>query len=210
MPKIEPHAWESAADSPEVVEILKKAKRRLSSAWERDRRYPKSFPVHTAAALDSIQAWVQRKAPQRPWEVPIASSKLPTTLAELIPEVVVKSIWELRHSGNFKAAIQEAARFDPDHSDRSPRFFKGILWAIERAYWVHMWGDDLLPTPKVNILHHRLGEIAKASGFGDQTGAGFAQFLDDFCPCGIKSHREAVRKMRSRIQTRSREKVGRQ
>jgi hypothetical protein len=51
---------------------------------------------------------------------------------------------------------------------------------------------------KGDILHRGLNEIAKAAGIEDQTEAGFAEFLDDLCPCGLKNHREAVRKLASR------------
>jgi len=55
-----------------------------------------------------------------------------------------------------------------------------------------------MPRPKVNILHRGLERIANVAGFGDLTEQGFTEFLDDICPCGLRSHREAVRKTRKR------------
>jgi hypothetical protein len=65
-------------------------------------------------------------------------------------------------------------------------------------YLVDYMGLEILQHPKVNILHKGLNEVAKTAGLGDQTERGFAEFLDDLCPCGLKKHREAVRKMSSR------------
>jgi hypothetical protein len=68
---------------------------------------------------------------------------------------------------------------------------------------IEYWGWEILRRPKVNILHRGLGEIAKAAGLGEQTNKGFAEFLDDLCPCGLQRHDEAVRKLKSRLEKKS-------
>jgi hypothetical protein len=94
-----------------------------------------------------------------------------------------------------------ATEATPTHYDtvrKSQKVFKAIIRAIETAYVIDYVSWQLLPRPKVNILHRGLNEIAKAAGIQDQTETGFAEFLDDLCPCGLKNHREAVRKLASR------------
>jgi len=198
MPKIYPHAWQNLADSPGILNALREAKDLLRFAWENDQQNPNSYPIHTDSALIQIQEHVSGKFRKLPKRIP--RPKRPTNLAELIPEKTVKGIWELHHNGSFGDAIREAAGGTHDHPFDGRRAFRGILWAIERAYGVGPWGYEPLPRPKVNILHLGLEQIAKAAGLGDQTEQGFAQFLDDICPCGLKRHREAVRKLRSRAQ----------
>ena len=53
---------------------------------------------------------------------------------------------------------------------------------------------------RFSILHRGLHKIARATGIGDQTEEGFAEFLDDLCPCGLKRHRKAIRKALRRSQ----------
>src|SRR6202035_5979106 len=122
----------------------------------------------------------------------------PKRLAELVSERTVKAIWEDNHSGRFENAIAEAAATDYKNPDKSWKIFQGIIRAIEAAYLAEYLGLGFIPKPKVNILHKGLNEIANAAGIGDQNEEGFAEFLDDLCPCGLKKHREAVRKFFSR------------
>ncbi len=57
---------------------------------------------------------------------------------------------------------------------------------------------EFLSKPNLNILHAGLQRIAKAPGLEDQTKEELAQFLNDLCPCGLKSHKDAVRKLLQR------------
>ena len=126
--------------------------------------------------------------------------KKPKTLAELVPAGLVKTIWEDNHNSSFESAIIRAADINYHDQKKSWKAFKGIIRAMETAYLVEYWGWELLPRPKVNILHRGLDEIAKAAGLGEQTEEGFAEFLDDLCPCGLRRHKEAVRKLGSRFE----------
>ncbi len=78
---------------------------------------------------------------------------------------------------------------------------------MEITYLVRFFGVELMPKPKVNILHRGLDQIAKAAGLEGQTEEGFAEFLDDLCPCGITRHKEAIRKLSSRSSQIRRPKV---
>jgi hypothetical protein len=177
--------------------LLWKSVERLKVAWERDQEEPKSYPLNTSFALAEIQESVANRPRARSIKrVPLPKS--PKSLAELISERTVKAIWEENHSGRFVEAIAQAAAFDYENPNRSWKAFQSIIRAIESAYLVDYVSLELLQRPKVNILHKGLDEIAKAAGIGDQTEKGFAEFLDDLCPCGLKRHREAVRKLSSR------------
>ncbi len=68
--------------------------------------------------------------------------------------------------------------------------------AMEQAYMVSFFGPEIMPMPKVSILHKDLKRIAVSVDLESQTQ--YAEFLDDLCLCGLKNHREALRKMESR------------
>lgn len=91
-----------------------------------------------------------------------------------------------------------AAPKSPKDIDKSWKVLQQILRAMEEAYRVRYWGLEFLAKPKANILHKGLDEIAKAAGLEDLTERGFAEFLDDLCPCGLRNHREAIRKLSRR------------
>jgi hypothetical protein len=193
------HAWEKWIESKETRKLLWQGKKRLKLAWLQDQKYPKSYPMNTWQALSEIQ---QNVSPP-----PIASKsatlpspiyKKPRTLAELVPTASIKTIWEENHNGSFESAIIRAIPMGPNDQKKSWQAFQGIVRAIEIAYLVDYWGWELLPRPRVNILHRQLDKIAKAAGLGDQLDKGVAEFLDDLCPCGLRRHQESVRKSRSR------------
>jgi hypothetical protein len=197
-----PRAWENWVESSGVRETLWKGKESLKFAWEHDQKDPKGFPINTAFALDMIRNRVSKRSAKKP-----SSSSMPRpiykeakTLAELVPERLVKTIWEDNHNSSFESAIIRAAAVNYKDPRKSWKVFKGIMRAMEIAYLVDYWGWEILPRPKVNILHRGLDEIAKAAGLEAQTVEGFAEFLDDLCPCGLRPHKEAVRKLGSRFE----------
>ncbi len=196
-----PSAWENWVESERVREALWKGKERLKFAWRHDQEDPKSYPINTSLALAQIQESVSLRLAKKSSRstMPRTIFKKPKTLAELVPAGLVKTIWEDNHNSSFESAIIRAADTNYDDQKKSWKVFKGIIRAMETAYLVEYWGWELLPRPKVNILHRGLDEIAKAAGLGEQTEEGFAKFLDDLCPCGLRRHKEAVRKLGSRF-----------
>jgi hypothetical protein len=196
------HAWARYVESSEVRNLLWKSVESLKVAWERDQEDPKTYPLNTSFVLAEIRSGVTGQRAMRSVGHP-RIPKPPKRLAELVSERTVKAIWEGNHSGRFEDAIARASATDYKNLNKSWKVFQGIIRAIESAYLVDYWGLELLQRPKVNILHKGLNEIANSAGIGDQTEEGFAEFLDDLCPCGLKKHREAVRKV-SRRSTRMR------
>jgi hypothetical protein len=189
------HAWAEYIESPEVRHLLWNSRERLKQAWEWDQKNPKDYPINTSLALAEIQeALKKRHRAGKARRLRLPTPKIPKRLPELISERTVRAIWEDNHSGSFEDAIGQAAGTNHEEFDKSWKVFQGIIRAIETAHLVNHWGLEFLGRPKVNILHKGLDEIAKAAGIGDQTEKGFAEFLDELCPCGLKSHREAVRK----------------
>jgi hypothetical protein len=191
------HAWAEFVESPEVLHLLWKSREHLERAWQSDQKDPKSYPLNTSFVLAEIRAAVANRPGARSIRR-LTLPKSPASLSELISERTVKTIWEENHSGRFVDAIAQAAATDYKNPAKSWKVFQSIIRAIESAYLVDYVGLELLQRPKVNILHKGLNEIANAAGIGDQTEEGFAEFLDDLCPCGLKKHREAVRKLSSR------------
>jgi hypothetical protein len=111
----------------------------------------------------------------------------------------VRTIWEEYHSGSFKSAIEKAAGFGGVTNEVSSRIFSQILRAMEIAYNVSRFGTELLPKPKISILHRGLKQMAETVGIPYRDDEAFVDFLDDVCPCGLKRHKEAVRKLRGRF-----------
>jgi hypothetical protein len=195
------YRWTEWIGSPEIVSFLWQAKEQLRIAWERDKKY-KRYPMNTSYLLGHLRGKLWRNAsgkrPVKQQRKRFLVARTPRTLSELVPERYVRSIWEDQHSGNFDDAIRIAAQLGPDSGDRPWKVFRGILKAMEDAYYVAFFGHDILPMPKVSLLHRGLKKLAIEAGLEDQTREGFAEFFDDLCPCGLKNHREAVRKMESR------------
>jgi hypothetical protein len=123
---------------------------------------------------------------------------VPKRLGELIPEKVVEAVWEEHHTGAFRDALRLASVTNYEEIEKCWKAFQGIIRAMELAYLARFFGEEALPKPKISILHRGLDQVAKAAGLGEQSEEGFAEFLDDLCPCGLIQHRDAVRKLWSR------------
>lgn len=200
--------WAEWIESPEIVNLLLGAKEQLRITWERDKKY-KRYPLDTAYYLAHLRGELSRhvsgKRPAKQRRKRLLVARPPRTLSELVPERSVRNIWEDQHSGSFDDAVRIAGQLGYKGGDRPWKVFRGILNAMEAAYHVVFYGPEILSMPKVSILHRGLKQVAIEAGLKDQTREGFAEFLDDLCPCGLKSHREAVRKMESRSERFRRE-----
>jgi hypothetical protein len=196
--------WEHMLmDDPETVSQLWEAKSSLATTWKYDCESPKLFPINTSFAVTEVLGRLRSKAPKIT-KRKLARWKTPKTLAGLLPEESVKSIWEDFNIGSFEETIKLASQVRVSNIQESQMAFRTILRAIETTYLVSYLGVEMLARPKVNILHSGLDKIAKAAGlFEGQTKKGFAGFLDDLCPCGLKNHAGAVRQL-SRRSTRMR------
>jgi hypothetical protein len=192
--------WEVYLESDEVRKVLWAGKTILRSAWQSDMEDPKSYPINTSYALGQIEERLRAGGRVVETRARIPTARTPKHLSELIPERLVRAIWKDNHAASFDQALKEAANIGRSGIPlkTSWKTFKKIVWTIEHAYLANCYGFDFLPRPKNSILHRGLDQIARAAGLEDQTTVGFAQFLDDLCPCGLKNHKEAARKMESR------------
>lgn len=154
--------------------------------------------MDTSWALAEIEQAVAKNDLDKHIKTSLRKLLNPRTLAELVPEERISAVWEEYNSGTFRDAITLAAQIDYKNIKKSWKLFKTITRAMEATYLAGFLGHEFLSKPKVNILHTGLDQIAKVAGLGGQTQAGFAEFLDDLCPCGLKSHKGAVRKLSKR------------
>jgi hypothetical protein len=191
------HAWAGWVDE-ETRHRLWEAKELLKSAWDSDRKSPRRYPMDTSWALAEIEQSLAKKKPDKPTKISLRKWLNPRTLAALVPEAQISAVWEEYNSGTFKNAIKLAAEINYKNTKKSWKLFKTIIRAIEATYQARFLGHEFLSKPKVNILHTGLDQIAKTAGLEGQTQAGFVEFLDDLCPCGLKSHKGAVRKLSKR------------
>jgi hypothetical protein len=193
-----PHPWEGWIES-DARQILLNAKEPLRTAWEQDQKCPTTYPVNTTSALLKILDSLLGQPLKTNEKTPLPEPKVPKSLAELIPEDLVRTIWREHHNGSLNTAIAKAAGFGCGQNEESEKIFSQIIKTMENAYKVTRFGTDLLPKPKTSILHRGLEKIARAAMSEDDLDENwFAELLDYLCPCGLGRHREAVRKLQSR------------
>ena len=192
--------WELYLESDKVRNILWAAKVLLRGAWKKDLRHPRSYPLHTSVALEQIERIFRKKEMRAAREKFFPDPRTLKKLTHLIPEKTVRIVWQDHHAETFDQALRKAGSIGRRGVSLKDgwKAFKAIERAMEIAYLVTFYGDDFLPKPKNSILHRGLDQIVRMAGLQDLTTAGFAEFLDDLCPCGLKSHKESVRKMESR------------
>src|SRR5487761_150384 len=190
------HRWAKLIDDKKVVHLWKSSGP-LKAAWERDRKNT-TYPMDTSYELAMLQERISPEPTTARRVTGWFMRRVPKTIAQLVPEKLVKNIWEDQHSGRFEDAVAIANQLNYNNQEKPWKVFQGIMHAMESAYWVSFFGPEIMSMPKVNILHSGLKQVAIAAGLKGQTREGFAEFLDDLCPCGLKNHREAVRKMESR------------
>jgi hypothetical protein len=189
------HRWVGWIESREVEESLWKAKEPLRTAWERDQKKT-TYPMDTSYELAGLQERISPEPTTVRRVTRMPKPRVRKTIAQLAPEKLVKNIWENQHSGRFEDTVRSAGQMNYDNQEKPWKAFQGIIHAMESTYWVSFFGPEIMSMPKVNILHRRLKQIAIVAGLEGQTQ--YAEFLDDLCPCALKNHREAVRKMESR------------
>jgi hypothetical protein len=195
------HRWEKLVDDPEHKEILWQGKKYLQTAWTRDQKDPRSYPINTSWTIVHIQAQLENR-PLTTMSGPIRPRKEPRGLRDLLPEKTMERLWGDHHSETYQDGIRAAVPGKFESSEtwsteirRSWKAFQKLLRIMEQAWLLEYMGWEFLRKPKVNILHIGLHEISKAAGLRDQNLEGFAEFLDDLCPCGLREHKGAIRKL---------------
>jgi hypothetical protein len=191
--------WENYLESDEVRNLLWAAKELLGNAWKADLKLPKSYPFSTSYALGQIREKLRGKKGKPTRFRFFPQTKRVKRLSDLLPGKTVRAIWEEYHAEDFDEVLRKAASIGSRtvSAKEGWKAFKAIERAMETTYLVTCYGDDFLSKPKNSILHRGLDKIARLAGL-HQTTVGFAEFLDDICPCGLKNHSEALRKMESR------------
>src|ERR1017187_2608898 len=101
------HAWEKWV-RPEIREILIAGKEYLKGAWKHDQTDKNSYPMSTAWALAEIRERVSGRPARKKPKTLRLTLKRPTTLAELVPEDLIKGVWEENHNSSFESAIMQA------------------------------------------------------------------------------------------------------
>jgi len=204
------HRWvellEVTEDGNKTLKILLKVTNRLKNASKWDRKDPDDYPINTYWALAEIENSLSKQLLVKGSLRYYKNARKPRRLADLVEDGAIASVWEDQNSGTFADALRQAAVIDDDNAKQCWKVFQSIIRAMESAYLSEFLGWEFLRKPRVNILHTGLNRIAIAGGLKDQTRQGFAEFLDDLCPCGIKDHSGAVRQLSRRSTTFSRPK----
>lgn len=178
----------------EAVARLWEAKKKLKDAWGWDLQDPKGYPINTSYALSQARASLTLRVRTRRVKI-LGRLKKPRKLADLVPEKLIKTIWEEQNRGTYLDALRRASVIDIKKHQESWKVFQGIVRATETAFLVNFLGNVVLSKPKVSILHRGLNKIARDVGLQGLTRSGFAEFLDDLCTCEITNHEGAVRKL---------------
>ncbi len=193
--------WEAQVEKGKK-KLLGVAKRRLRAAWRFDRHSHSGYPLNVAAALDEIESAARihttRLGPNR-WRFEHVTmlpppAPPPKRLSDLVSDRDIQFIYEDQHSGTYLDALAKAQRDEAS----GPKALRQILRALEQAYAANYFGLELLPRPKVNILHRGILKIAALVGLENLSHRAMAEFLDYLCPCGRAHSWDAVRKLRKR------------
>jgi hypothetical protein len=192
------HRWQKSIDD-RALGVLKRAKERLEWAWKTDIRTPSSYPSNTGYAFHEIKGdlrarisegeQIQRQLVEIPPPPPP-----PKRLSELVREQTIRAVYEQQNEGNYQEALRQAACGNP----KGDLIWRKIWRAIDAAYAIDRYGEELAPKPRVQFLHRNMLEIADLAGLGDLHHEGTVEFLNDTCPCGRKHKSDAVRKLRRR------------
>jgi hypothetical protein len=195
------HRWKQwLLDDDRIREILEEAAEVLDWAWKEDQRYPGRYPLNTSYHFCEIAEKIRNKPPVRRR---IKLPPPPQSLAELVDDRTIGSVYEDQNNGSYKdALIQASAGFG-----KGVAALRKILHALEGAYAIHYLGNEFAPKPRVHFLHRNLFDIARLAKLIELTNSaklsaieneGIAEFLDDTCPCGKKHTPDAIRKLRKR------------
>jgi hypothetical protein len=192
------HRWrESLREN--LCGVLDDAAARLGWAWTADKRHPETYPLNTSYAFGEIKEWI-REAQQGGLKrerkrVRFRRPPPPMRFSDLVDDQTVRAVYEEKNADSYFEALKRAAS-----ADKSAHFtFHKILNAVESAYLINYFGDELAPRPKVHFLHRNLLELAGLVHLSDLTHTGIVEFLDDLCPCGQRHQVDATRKLRKRI-----------
>ena len=188
--------------------VLEELAQRLKWAWQTDKKYPKSYPLNTDYAFAEVHSQLSEGSqdgskiiqPQTV-ELPCPPSP-PKRLSELVQERTIKAVYEQQNDGSYEDALKLAASGERKGSIA----WRKILHAVNAAYLIHSYGDEFIPTPRVQFLHRSLLKVSEEVGMNDQTHEGIVEFLDDLCPCGVRHEPETIRKLRKRWTGRKRAK----
>ena len=191
------HRWKKSL-APEHVEILEEAAQALKQAWEWDKDHSKRYPVNTDHALWETKLQLRGKIRKRK-TTKLPAYRRPKRLHDFVDEDVVRTIYEQQHSESFQDALEQAA----DGFGAGFVAWKRIVSCLPAAYLVQFGVEEMLPKPKVHLLHRELLRIAGSLELEDLITEGLAEFFDDLCPCGKKHNAEAIRKLGKRV-TKSR------
>ena len=119
----------------------------------------------------------------------------PTHFVDLFDEDVMKIIYGLQHNDRYDDALKLAGSKGKGFG----KAFHNLLKAAEAEYKFGIFGFDVMPKPKVHLLHRELLDIAARLKLDRLTNDGLEELFDDICPCARKHKAEAIRKLRKRV-----------
>jgi hypothetical protein len=192
------HRWRESLDE-NLCGVFNDAAARLEWAWKVDIRHPKTYPLNTSYAFGEIKEWI-REAQQGGLRRERKRARLPRPrpprrFSDLVDDQTVRAVYEDQNADSYFEALKRAAS-----ADKSAHLtFHKILNAVESAYVINHFGDELAPRPRVHFLHRNLLELAGVVRLDDLTHKGIVEFLDDLCPCGQRHQLDATRKLRKRV-----------
>jgi hypothetical protein len=186
--------------------VLEDAGERLKWAWERDMKYPNSYPLNTSFAFHEIKGRIVElrspsQAEKKTLKLALVRHPPPRSFSDLVGNGTIRAVYEEQNVGSYVDALARARSGDKS----ATRAFQEILNAVEAAYYIEHFGVDAAQKPRVHFLHGKLLAIADLSGVSDLTPTGFVEFLDDLCPCRKKHTPDAIRKLRKRHPVRRRQ-----
>lgn len=177
---------------PAQMKLVENAKRDLARAWRYDQQYPRSFPINVDNVLSDLRARLRSPRLEQSGISLPAPRPTPKHLLDLVDEKIVKEVFEQQNSGSYLAALATAS----EGGTSGAAAFRKIVNTMYFAYGISLYGADLAPKPRVELLHRALLDIA--GRLDDFTIEGARNFLEYMCPCPKKHSLEAVKKLKER------------
>jgi hypothetical protein len=195
------HRWKWI-DDQRARDLLEEAAGRLKRAWNTDKQSDR-YPINTWHQLAEIEKELENPPVESKSRKLPPPAPPPQKLSDLVKERTLKAVYEDHNSGSYEEALKQAIGWGPD----SESAWRGILRALNLAFFINRYGIENAPRPRVHLLHRRILEITKKiPQIAELNLEGIVELFDDICPCGAKHTSDAIRKLKKRQQKHVRTK----
>ena len=146
--EVSQHRWEKMVDPDEAVPLLWEAKKKLKASWNWDQQDPMRYPINTSYALSEIRASLSKRV--RSYRVKtLCKPKKPRKLADLVPENLIKIIWEEQKRWHLYRSLKiEPLWLTSKGMKRARKLSKGLSVQWRPHLLLISWAPSCCRNPK--------------------------------------------------------------